>query len=167
MFKPHAGHNCWWGIRSWRFQQAGFSLDDRKNINTFCRLQASAVHHFSLLALTHIRAALFSVQRWQYNSTHCRHAQANGDTHWWFCQWSSRSRWTSVRCWTQERNGSGWGYAERRDHGRSSLKCHPSACVSSGLKRRKYTEYFQKLRPSIKSQFVSHHLTKTWNLFTP
>ncbi len=58
----------------------------------------------------------------------------HGDTHWWFCQWSSRSRWTSVQCWTLERSGSGWGCAERRDPGRSWLRCRPSACVSSGLK---------------------------------
>lgn len=70
---------------------------------------------------------------------YCIHTQtqAHGETHWWFCQWSSQSRWTSVPCWTPGRNGSGWGCAERRDRGTSSPRCRLSACVSSGLKGRK------------------------------
>lgn len=58
-------------------------------------------------------------------------------THWRFFPWSSRSRWTSARCWTPARSGSGWACAERRGRGRSSPTCRRSVCVSSGLQIQK------------------------------
>lgn len=73
-------------------------------------------------------------------------SRAHGDTHWRFCQSSSRSRWTSVLCWTLERNGSGWECAELHDPDRSSLRCLLSACASLGLNKTekcKATRYFK------------------------